>query len=248
MQLFRELCKFTHLIAKHCPVPPEPPAPLGSVKVLNSGLMYGRNCSTGGTYKPVDSSGTCSTPTHRMISTGPLNATHSRSNYKIYLHNSVPGGVAMTLFTFSQPVGLESVQITGSYAVIVNVTSSANTLIVEAGLSPTINDNFYDMRVTSETGGQEPCLIFVSCSHCQTTDNTCDEMRAHYHANATQLQNMTRYASTVEYKCGLGMEFKLSGSATQATQTMSCAWDQTWKPRDTLYPCDCKSSQLLRYN
>jgi hypothetical protein len=48
--------------AKNCFLPPSPPEG-GSVKVHNSGLMFGRDCSTGGNYIDIEGSGTCTTST-----------------------------------------------------------------------------------------------------------------------------------------------------------------------------------------
>ncbi len=100
------------LTAVHCPLPPSPPHK-GTSLVHSDGYLYGRNCSTGGAYIPIGGRGDCESPQYRLISTS-TNATTLTSNYKLTVEKKPPGGSAVLLLTFSQPVGLNNVSFSGA--------------------------------------------------------------------------------------------------------------------------------------
>ena len=99
---------------KTCTIPPLPPDG-GSVTVHSEGYMYGRNCSTGGEYVsiPPISGGGCGTPQITQMDSK-LVGSNIESKYKITIEKNPPGGSAALLLTFSQPVDVTSVVITGS--------------------------------------------------------------------------------------------------------------------------------------
>jgi hypothetical protein len=89
---------------------------------------------------------------------------------------------------------------------------------------------------------QEPCLIFLTCDNCVNGDGSCDAFKSTYSSNATSVQNLTRYATSLEYNCGLGKEFvhpTITGQ-TIASHTISCTWERAWFPTGAMLNCTCK--------
>ena len=85
-----------------------------------------------------------------------------------------------------------------------------------------------------------PCLIKA---HCQTCDNDVSCLEAADALLKTPLasRNVTTFGSNLQYQCRPGMEFENVGT-TVPTFNISCQWDETWTPRDTLPKCICKYS------
>ena len=81
--------------------------------VRNSGLMYGHNCSTNGVYEDLASSGTCDTVTIKQVASE-VQGTDRIGTYKIHISKSPPGGSVVSYLTFTQPVTVQTVQITNS--------------------------------------------------------------------------------------------------------------------------------------
>ena len=81
--------------------------------VRNSGLMYGHNCSTNGVYEDLASSGTCETVTIKQVASE-VQGTDRIATYKIHISKSPPGGSVVSYLTFTQPVTVQTVQITNS--------------------------------------------------------------------------------------------------------------------------------------
>ena len=119
---------FLALLAKTCTVPPPPPEG-GSVTVHSEGYMYGKNCSTGGIYVPIEpiDGGGCGIPKFNQMERK-IVGNNIESKYKITIDKSPPGGAAALLLTFSQPVTPDSVVITGS---VRNFCSSASVTIFQ---------------------------------------------------------------------------------------------------------------------
>ena len=114
IMLFNLVIKFLVLLAKTCTMPPPPPDG-GSVTVHSEGYMYGKNCSTGGIYVPIEpiDGGGCGIPKFTQMERK-IVGNNIESKYKITIDKSPPGGAAALLLTFSQPVTPASVVITGS--------------------------------------------------------------------------------------------------------------------------------------
>jgi hypothetical protein len=56
------------------------------------------------------------------------------------------------------------------------------------------------------------------------------------------VQNLTRYKTSLEYKCSLGKEFEhptMSGQ-TLASHNISCTWEKAWFPTGAMLMCTCK--------
>ncbi len=120
-------------------------------------------------------------------------------------------------------------------------TASSTSLVLEAVLDNLDTDTFFDMEVTTQPGDQEPCLIHNSCNYCET--DKCDGFRSLYERNGTAVQNEIRYGTDLEYRCGLGMAFKINGTygnETEEAQEMRCLWDGRWTPSSNLSECICK--------
>ena len=79
----------------------------------NAGLMYGHNCSTNGIYQDLNTTGTCATVTIKQV-TSEIQASDRVSMYKIHIPKNPPGGSVVSFLTFTQPVTIQSVQITNS--------------------------------------------------------------------------------------------------------------------------------------
>ena len=114
IMLFNLVIQFLVLLAKTCTMPPPPPDG-GSVTVHSEGYMYGKNCSTGGIYVPIEpiGGGGCGIPKFTQMERK-IVGNDIESKYKITIDKSPPGGAAALLLTFSQPVTPASVVITGS--------------------------------------------------------------------------------------------------------------------------------------
>ncbi len=82
--------------------------------VLSDGYLYGHDCSTGGVYEAIEggAGAGCGSPVLSQISSV-TNASHRVSTYKINVEKSPPGGSAVLMLTFSQPVTTAIVKITG---------------------------------------------------------------------------------------------------------------------------------------
>ncbi len=135
---------------------------------------------------------------------------------------------------------------------IVTPTHSDTSLLLQTTLSTTISANFLDMVITTTpVDDQEPCLIYQSCAYCDATAaaddaDSCDSSSAFMLANATLLQTVTRHKARLQYKCGLGREFKdlSSSTGTSPTTEMTCEWDPKWTPTDTLKEWKCERTLL----
>ena len=66
------------------------------------------------------------------------------TRYKLSLYKNFPGGAAVAFLTFSQPVDNTIVSIDG---VTLQSTSSDTTLMMNADLSITGNQNLFDLKV-----------------------------------------------------------------------------------------------------
>ena len=114
------------------------------------------------------------------------------------------------------------------------------------GISP----NVLSLEVKSRADQTESCLIFTSCEMC-STDEECEDLDEDFDLNAIHKLNVTKYGSEIEYECGLGKKFEVdvgNGSTIfEPTQTMSCQWDETWSPTDTLNTCKCIINSLKSY-
>ena len=97
------------------------------------------------------------------------------------------------------------------------------------------------MTIAVPTGDPNPCLIQFTCDYCDTTVQ-CDTITDNFTTNAWQFQPLTKYGTTLEYKCTLGQEFlvPLLNGKTQKSINMTCAWNEQWTPNENLYNCTCK--------
>ncbi len=228
--------------------------------------MYGHVCSTNNAYVaiPSQAADSCDQPYFKQESSTVASGTRT-SDYKMTISKSGTfGGSVIFLLTFSQPVTPAMVTITGSvcadeffcknlvlhyvrisafqYVVKLNQSLSNTSLIVETQLATTASDNFFSMKVVSPSADPEPCLIHSTCNYCET--GKCDDHRSSYTTNGTSLQEINKYKSSLEYFCGLGMEFRYGG-ATKTSHKMICEWDGKWYPTGTLDTCICEREYVF---
>lgn len=223
--------------------------------------MYGRNCSTGGIYVsiPPISGGGCGTPQITQMDSK-LVGSNIESKYKMTIEKNPPGGSAALLLTFSQPVTLSSVVISGSVRIIfqlkivtclinfhrqgaITVTQSTSdtSLILDTTLSITSATTFIDMTITTDAGNPdlEPCLIYNSCNYCE--NDNCRPQVENFLKNGTRLQTINRFSAHLEYECGLAKKFVISDTMTAQDISMTCEWYPQWTPTATIPECACKS-------
>ncbi len=121
-------------------------------------------------------------------------------------------------------------------------TSSSTTILLEAQAPDYNSEATVTMTLRFASGAQEPCVTRVSCAFCRP----CDAAAASLETYAYTFSNLTTYATSLEYHCGLGREFVTGqGGSTVATQNMTCQWNQTWSPTSTLSSCTCKRCSIL---
>ena len=108
--------------------------------------------------------------------------------------------------------------------------------------SPAVSENVFYMEVRTAVTEHEPCLIFMPCMMCETTQ-ACSETEQELSKVALSTQNLTAYGTTLEYHCDLGKQFSINSTLNE-TYTIDCLWDGSWGPNATIPECTCKSVNI----
>ncbi len=98
---------------------------------------------------------------------------------------------------------------------------------------------FLEIKYAANTT-YRPCLIDIYCQTCDV--NSCDSRLNNFLEVPFDQRNITAYGAELQYQCPFGMEFENPDNTIDSVPAynLSCHWNQTWTPADTLPNCICK--------
>jgi hypothetical protein len=136
--------------------------------------------------------------------------------------------------------------------VIISLTSSATTALLEARVDVDAAEYVIVLQVTTPPGEAETCPLHAKCDFCSILngDDSCQTLKTDFAEESFTHQNLTKYASEVEYHCGAGRRFKVNNGTDDVfleSVSRSCDWEGQWQPEYDLPVCECKTTQFSTY-
>ena len=233
----------------------------GSATVLSTGVIYGSTCLGNEFMENLLGQGCSNVGIEKtFVTTGNLTTT---TGYKIFFQSTTPNSKQLLLLSFSQTLSTNDItilsQVTNDYVFFSNhdlygsisqeynevlPTNSSTSLVLIIDM-PAYALPWYEVNIVVNTPTDQTlglCITESLCGACTDTNNctsTVDSLKE----NMFVEHNLTRYESTIEYRCPPGQMF-WNGSELLDSVLLGCnVWSNATNAITTLPSCEGKVKQ-----